>query len=366
MDISKVDKNFEIKKIDNQDVEWLEITDKNLTILGLFYDQKDGFYRLPKDVAKSLSDNLQYLSTHTTGGRVTFSTNSPFIALKGQVKDVAVMSNMALYGVYGFSVYEDDFFRGVVLPESLGGEKQSIQPNQIDSPKNQEYLTFEGKKDLSENKEKNICVRFPLYTAVKSLFVGIKKGCYVRKSVPFKDDKAIVFYGSSITHGACASRAGLDYASLVAKKFNSNFYNFGFAGNCKGELEIADYISTINAKLYVVEYDHNAPTMEFLKSTHYAFYKKLRAGQTDTPILFVSRPSTDYFNDYKERRQVVKDTYLKGRKDGDNLVYFLDGHKFYGKTDRTLCTADTCHPNDLGFYNMANTIIKFIEKNNIL
>ena len=40
---------------------------------------------------------------------------------------------------------------------------------------------------------------------------------------------------------------------------------------------------------------------------------------------------------------------------GDKQLYFLDGSDFLGK-DYSECSADGAHPNDLGFYRIAEAL----------
>ena len=366
MNISKVDKNFADSAVSSGEVEWIEIPSDKVTLCGVFYDEKDGlFRRVPKSVVGRLSDNVRYLSTHTTGGRIIFETDSPFIALKGVENNVGFMSNMALFGVYGFSVSANGTYRGTVMPDTLSQNSDlPLCPNRIDSPISADDVAFEGSKPTGVDGIALCKVGFPLYTGVRKLFLGVKKGSIVQKANPYSK-KPIVFYGSSITHGACASRAGLDYASLVSEMMNIDFLNVAFAGNCHGEMEMAQYIAGIDSSLYVIEYDHNAKTVDMLQNTHCKFYEALRRNNKTTPILFFSRPGPEYFADWKERREVVKNTVERGRKSGDENVYFIGGETFFGK-DYSLCTADTCHPNDIGFCKMASSICDFIKKNKII
>ena len=66
--------------------------------------------------------------------------------------------------------------------------------------------------------------------------------------------------------------------------------------------------------------------------------------------------------DGKERRSIIEDTYKNAVKAGDKNVYFIDGETFFGEHDRELCTIDRIHPNDLGFYRMASTILPTMKK----
>ncbi len=365
MDIAKIDDNFQ-KKGSVEGLVWKKATAENVATFGVFSGE-GGYYRIPQSVAKRVSDKVAYLATHASGGRFVFTTNSPRIALRGKVKDVALMSNMALYGVYGFAIYEDGLYRGTILPETLGDKSaESICPNSIDNPLNESYIDFVGEKPLSGAEKKTVRVNFPLYTGCKELEIGVEEGCYIKPCNPYKEKPPIVFYGSSITQGACASRAGLDYASLVAEYLGYDYYNFGLAGNCKGERAMGEYIGDTKASLYILEYDHNAPTAEYLQNTHYALYQTIRNRAKDTPILFISRPSVEYFPDARERRDIVKVTCEKAWAQGDKKVYFVDGFTLYKEKERTVCTADICHPNDNGFYRMYERIVESIEKEKIL
>ncbi len=364
MNIAKIDSNFNIADLPNEPIVWTAMEDADkISIHGLLFDNGE-YRRMPKSVSSSITPSVDYLSTHSAGARLTFKTNSPFIAIKGKIKDVSLMCNMALFGVYGFAVYEGDFYRGTILPKDLGGEDTTIQPSRIDFAKNERFVDFAGFKTVSEG-DKIIRINLPLYTSVAEVSIGIKEGSYIEAYSPYKDAPPIVFYGSSITQGACASRAGLEYSSQVAEEMGYDSINLGFAGNCKGEKALAEYISTIESSLFVLEYDHNA-TVEHLKNTHFAFYEILRNVNKNTPILFISRPSTDYFPDAKIRSDIIKESYQTARAQGDNHVFFIDGEEFYGEENRTLCTADTCHPNDVGFTRMAKVIIKYLKGNEVL
>ncbi len=365
MDISKIDDNF-IVNSDFDGLTFVKATDERIATFGVFLEG-EGYYRIPQSTAKAVSEKVAYLATHVSGGRVCFETDSPVVAVRGKVKDVSLMSNMALFGVYGFAIYEEGLYRGTVLPETLGDKSgANICPASIDKPLSADYIPFIGKKELSGATKKTVRINFPLYTGCKELEIGVKEGSYIKACNPYKSASPIVFYGSSITQGACASRAGLDYASLVAEHLGYDYYNFGLAGNCKGEREMAEYIGKTKASLYIIEYDHNAPTVEHLQDTHFAFYKTIREYAKDTPILFLSRPSVEYFPDADIRRDIVKATYEKAKKEGDSKVYFVDGFTLYGEENRTVCSADTCHPNDVGFYRMYEQIIKTINEEKVL
>lgn len=55
--------------------------------------------------------------------------------------------------------------------------------------------------------------------------------------------KVYLAYGSSITHGSVATRQPMTYASLVGARLGADVRNLGFAGSCRLEPEMADYLA---------------------------------------------------------------------------------------------------------------------------
>ena len=85
------------------------------------------------------------------------------------------------------------------------------------------------------SKESLITLNFPLSGSVSALYVGLDEGAVVTPAPDYSLEKPIVFYGSSITHGASASRPGNIYENLLSRAFDFNYTNMGFAGGAQGE-----------------------------------------------------------------------------------------------------------------------------------
>ena len=118
--------------------------------------------------------------------------------------------------------------------------------------------------------------------------------------------------------------------------------------------------------LLVYDYDHNAPTSDFLEATHERFFKEFRAYQPYTPVLMIS-VADGCFGQEKilKRKAIIRKTYDNARAGGDKNVYFLDGQRFYEEIGLRNATVDTCHPNDLGFYAFYKHISEFMKENNL-
>ena len=146
-----------------------------------------------------------------------------------------------------------------------------------------------------------------------------------------------------------------------------DFRNFGFSGNAKGEAVLAKWLATLPMSVFVCDYDHNAPTVEHLRETHYAFYEIIREKNPSVPYIMITRPN--YWTMIRDqemilqRRDVVMSSYLKARSQGDKNVYFIDGMSFNVSPNQYGMTVDHVHPNDTGFMRMADsigTVIKHI------
>ena len=352
MDITRIDKNFKADTIEKSDIRWYNVREQVFDIRGIVYAQEENLdRRMPMEIANSISEGVAELSKHTAGGRLRFFTTSPYIAFKVWMPNVKVMSHMACAGQCGFSVYSDGVFVGSVRPDSS-----------IFKQETGERVAFEGIVNFKEETGRNIEIYFPLYNGVYELYIGLKETAELKEAKPYAYNKPLVFYGSSITQGGCASRPGSDYISICSRWLDSDYINLGFSGSAKGEENMAKYLASLDASIFVMDYDANAPTEEWLKETHFAMYQTIRQANPNTPIVFISRPDILYQPArFEPRREIIYAHYLKAKEQGDRSVYFIDGETLFGAEDWHSCTVDGLHPNDLGFYRMAKRVYKTLK-----
>ena len=319
----------------------------------------DEFHRVPLDVCDKIGAGMQYFGRNTAGGRVRFSTNSKYVALRVKMPEIH-LRNMNYAGSAGFDLYIDGekdskFYKMFIPPFAFDGVWQGII-----------YLP-------GGRKARNLTICFPLYCLVQKVEIGLQKSATLGHGKEYTYKKPIVFYGGSHVQGASANKPGNAVSHFVSRHFDVDFVNLGFSGNALGEVEMAEFIGSIDASLLVMEYDHNAPTVEYLKKTHYPFYETVRRMRPDMPIIMVSKH--DYYicsyyvksqKENVERRKTVIESYERALAAGDKNVYFIDGKDLLKGPNREDCTVDGVHPTDLGFYRMAGKFIKFIEKNKLL
>ncbi len=341
IDIAKIDKNFfSANAIDVENTVFYGVNDSFIDLYGVFFEN-GCFRRLPEEVGTKVNDGVKILHTHTAGGRIRFITDSPYVVLSVKLTNLSKMEHMALVGSCGFDLYLDNVYSQSFRPPFSVGESGYTLCARLD-----------GKMHTCE-------INFPLYSGVSELAIGIKKGSEAKKAADYKIKTPVVYYGSSITQGGCASRPGTCYQSIIHRSIDADYINLGFSGSCKAEDIMCDYISTLPMSVFVYDYDHNAPNEEFLRNTHEPFYKKLRERRPDLPIIMVSSPTLEG-GMWAKRRALIKENYERGIASGDKNLYFVDGYEiFEGNHD---CTVDGCHPTDLGFYFMAKHIGIAVKK----
>jgi hypothetical protein len=317
------------------------IFDKPLKVSGVpFFEKNKRLARLPDELI-GLLPCLDHLGRRCVGARVAFKTNSPLFTVKVVLKTLVVDIGMSIYASQSAQI--------------MLGERENARHLGVVNPPNYNTKTFQKTFNKSSELEQ-ITIYFPRNEQIETIEITVEDGATVTEPTPYKYPKPVVFYGSSITEGGCSCNSTNAYNAILSRWLDFDFYNFGFSGNARGELVMADYINTIDMGAFVYDYDHNAPTVEHLANTHKPFFDRIREAHPNIPILMMTRPAEVYNNDMKARRDIVKATYNAAVAAGDKNVYFIDGETFYGETDRNLCSVDNCHPNDLGFFRMANTI----------
>ena len=215
---------------------------------------------------------------------------------------------------------------------------------------------YEAKRDTALNGEADITVHMPLYSRVQSFEIGLKAGSTLKPASGYKYDVPVVYYGSSITQGGCASRPGMAYQNIISRELDCDHINLGFSGSAKAEDVIAEYIAGLKMSVFVYDYDHNTPSIEHLQNTHEKMFKTIREKQPDLPIIMVSAPTGNPDETMKKRRDIIKQTYLNAVANGDKNVWFIDGSEMMKFPGGNEATVDHCHPTDLGFRRMADVI----------
>ena len=345
--------------IGDVEVTWYNVKEAPFSLHGLHDPLNTPYFcRVPSDVAAATSEGVDKLSRESAGGRVRFSTNSPYIAIRAKFLVVGRSSHLTLISTSGFDLYIDGEFGSRFVKEFR------MPYDMVDS--------YEQIVKLDGEVMRSFTVNFPVHAVVESLEIGLKPDAVLDAPKPYRDIAPVLFYGSSIVHGTAATRPGYIYPAIISRELNLDFRNIGFSGQAKGEPALAKWMATLPMSVFVCDYDHNAPTLEHLEATHYPLYETVREKNPNVPYIMVTRP--DYWSLPRDqeailkRRDVIMTSYLKARAAGDKNVYFIDGLSFNVAPHQYEMSVDAVHPNDAGFIRMADsigTVIRHIlEKRN--
>lgn len=203
----------------------------------------------------------------------------------------------------------------------------------------------------------------PLYSGVKSLQIGVNADASITPGVPsngFGDGKPLVFYGTSITQGASASRPGMAYPAILGRRLNRTAINLGFASNGTMDLELAELMGEIDAAAYVVDCVPNM-TMEMVRDRSVPFVALLRERRPDVPIVIVEcidQQNAWFLPGIQEgivaRNDALRSAFETMEHRGFNRLFYVEGSRLLGEATDT--AVDGIHPSDLGNTLIANAL----------
>lgn len=354
--VQDLDSNMSLMAIGDTSYQWLDpIIIPEMRISGFSWLEKDHLYRrMPICQKGFLPVSVDALSNCCAGGQISFQTDSTRLAIEAKFAYPHTMCHMPPTGQLGFDCY-------------LGkcGNKQFAATLLFDAKTEQYCLP------LFENIDKQLrtfTINLPLYNGkLEFLRIGLEPNCRLMDPESFKINKRVVFYGTSITQGGCASRPGMCYTNILSRRINAEFINLGFSGNGKGEPEVMETIASIpDMGLLVIDYEANIAddiyqnlekSISIVRSKHpqlpIAIFSRIGYGQDNI------RPQNRI--KVKKRRDFQKNFVHKHQKAGDNNIHFIDGSSFF-EGDPGEYAVDGCHPTDLGFYAIANKLELMIAK----
>ena len=321
-------------------------SDSPIEVHGVpFFERTKTLERLPKDVRNQVP-TLEFLGRRCPGARVCFRTNANEITFKIIFETMSFDHGMSMKAAQSANI--------------MVGDRKTARFVGLLSPKTYDDKVAEVTVTKSSEME-DVTVWLPRNEFISDFSITVPDSAVVEAPTQYKYPP-MLYYGSSITEGGCSCRVTNAYNAIISQHLDVDYYNFGFSGSAKGELEIADYINTIPMSIFVLDYDHNSPNVEHLKATHEPFFRRIREKNPDLPIIMMTRPNFDYDSTAPDRRNVIFSTYQNAVDNGDENVYFIDGETLFGDVDREFCTNDMCHPNDLGFYRMASVLEPLVKK----
>lgn len=341
-DFTELDSNYRNKALKLDGLCWFNALEAPFVLEGAPFADTNGVRtRFPMELTEKMTHPGAYRAMGRQGAGVSlrFRTNANRIAFKATYGEFYLNQKMPMAGC-GFDFYRSGKWAGNSQPplESKDGLEWSMS------------FGGTGGKD-----GETFQLYFPLQCGIEKLQVGLPETAEVFAPAPRRcGERPIAFYGSSITHCGCVSRPGLEHGARVGRILDAAVHNFGYCGNCFGELAAADAIASVKPLALVMEYDDNAWNAEHLEKTHEPFYRHFRELCPDVPVLMMTSP-VPLFGE--RSRQCIVRTWLAARDRGDRLVDFIDSTAWFDAVeDRGDCFMDGGHQNDIGAEIMAKSI----------
>jgi hypothetical protein len=308
------------------------------------------FDRLPAEAEKKVPPAVWNLSRDSAGMMIRFKTdaNALFVDYK-LMKSTLSMAHMPATGVSGIDFYARDTagqWRWVAVTMPKAQEVRSPVISGL-APGEREYAAY-----------------LPLYNGVEHVKIGVPKGARIEPLAPRA--KPVVFYGTSITHGACASRPGMVHTAILGRRLGIPVVNLGFSGNGRMDASVGEFLTRIDASVYVIDCLPNMQPAAVAERC-VPLVEQLRAAKPTTPIVLVEdrrftnswiTPSKDKFHD--DNHAALKQAFAELQKRGVTNLHYIPGDALYG-TDSEGAT-DASHANDLGFMRQADVFEPVLRK----
>lgn len=333
-------------------LRWYDARD--LVVEGRGWNDVAEYYdRLPAKAEKTVRGAVWGLSRNSAGMCVRFTADTPSIAVKWTLRSPKLeMPHMAATGVSGVDLYgraDDGTWRWIAVGKPTGAETKATLVSTL-PPGKREYRVY-----------------LPLYNGTSSVAIGLPESASIGLSDhPSAKQKPIVFYGTSIMHGACASRTGMSQSSIIGRKLDRPIINLGFSGNGKMEIEVAQLLAELDPAAYVLDALPNCDANEVKERTE-PLVRELRKAHPNTPIVLVEDRS--YADSYwvaarKERndssRREYRAAYERLLKEGVTGLTYVEGNQLL--RDDGEDTVDGSHPTDLGFMRYADVLTPILQK----
>ena len=210
----------------------------------------------------------------------------------------------------------------------------------------------------------------PLYDGVELLEIGVDKGADIgmpQKSVLTKSrgNKPIVFYGTSITQGGCATRPGMAYPAILGRELGRETINLGFSGNGRMDISMAEAICRIEAAALVIDCLPNM-TAQMVCDSAYNFIRYIADANSVMTIFMVENPDfpQSKYNsvmrtEIEDENALWRELFEQFRKAGYVNIEYITGENLIGEDGES--TVDGTHFTDLGFMRYAQELLFYLQ-----
>lgn len=331
------------------DITWHMISPGDVEGRG-WHNTEKPFGRLPDHAKTNLPDELWSHSHSSIGMCVRFITNSTHITARWELADPQLgEANFPAACFSGLDLYAEDQNTW----RWAGGAGNGV--------KNQNPCV--KLVDTMDGVLREFMLYMPARNPVLSIEVGIDPAAQFKLLQP-RNDAPMVFYGSSIVHGAYASHSGIIHPSLLGRWLDRPVINLGFSRCARMELEIAQLLGELDASIYVID---PLPNMDALLVQQRAepFLQYLHQAKPHTPILMVEdRTLTNAWiqpaklTEHQSKRHAFRLVYDRLKASGMTNLWYHHGETLLGTDNES--SLDSSHPSDLGYMRIAKSLLPIL------
>ena len=322
-------------------------------IIGKIYnDSAPEFSRIPNFLKSYTRKAVWNLGQNSAGIAVRFRSNSSIISVKWENKFNNHMNHMAPVGVRGLDLYcyTDGKWKFVNSAQPSDNKINTWKIINGMNPVDREYMLY-----------------LPLYDGVASLQIGIDPLSYIEQpELPSPaGKKPVVFYGSSIMQGACASRPGMAATNIIGRVLEIETINLGFSGNAFIDYEVAKMMAEVDASAYILDYVPNASPGQIMEKTE-KFVQILRTAHPDVPLIFVEDPifthsvfDNKIAREIQEKNDAINKIFSLLKKKGLKNIYLVKGTSLTPEDEEF--TVDGIHFTDCGFKQYVKVMLPLLK-----
>ncbi len=328
-------------------MKWID--GRELPIEGRAFDGTEHYYdRLPSNVTASVNSGVRSLKHNTSGMLFRFATDSSRLVFKWTPYSTRLsMDHMPATGVSGIDVYRFD---------AAKGRWRYVRAGHITSAQG-------ASLSLDWTPGTPCLVNLPLYNGIREFSLGIDPEASVAPLPPRASgvEKPVVFYGTSITQGGCASRPGMSFVNIVGRELDVPVVNLGFSGSGLMELEMSEHLAAIDASCYVLDcvWNMRGMTTDAFLTRYEPFIRNLRAKRPNVPIVMAGM-SDVYCGGPNDKDACVEALYGRLVAEGwEKLVHLPKDGMYSGDFEGTV---DGIHANNWGMRSLAKAYGKAVEK----
>jgi hypothetical protein len=334
----------------DEGLRWVALHD--LTVEGQGWDDLESpFDRLPARAKGLVRDVVWELSQDSAGICARFRTNATELHCRWGLRSAELaMAHMPATGVSGVDLFVrdgDGGWRWLACPQPVEQEMEARLIDDLD-PGMREYMLY-----------------LPLYNGVSHCEIGVPAGAELiaGEERPEGWRQPILFYGTSITQGACASRPGACHTALIGRRFDRPVINLGLSGNGTMETSVGGFLCELDPAVFVIDC---LPNMngEMVSERLEPLVLQLRKARPMTPILLVEDRTygnaflrSEYRALHATNRRALRTGLDRLREQGVEGLTLVAGADLLVNGD----TVDGSHPSDLGFARQARVLGAALE-----